>query len=92
MGAIDPTTQQPIIPAAAVQRILYQIFKNKGLPTEGIFPDFDRQAALGDLLDEGGLAPAGMPQDPMAGAPQLDGRSATAAAAIEQSNDTLGVG
>lgn len=92
MGTIDPTTQQPIIPAAAVQRILYQIFKNKGLPTEGIFPDFDRQAALGDLLDNGGLAPAGMPQDPMAGAPQLDGRSATAAAAIEQSNDTLGVG
>ena len=86
-GVIDPTTQQPIIPPTAIQRILYQLFKNKGLPTEGVFPDFDKQEAFGELLNAQGVtSPAGMPNDPTGGLPNLDGRSPDAAAAIDEAN------
>lgn len=87
VGVIDPTTQQPVVPASAVQRILYQLFKNKGLSTEGIFPDFDKQEAFGELLAGQGVAsPAGMPSDPTGELPTLDGRSPDAAAAIGDAN------
>ena len=80
VGVVDPTTQQPIVPATAVQRILYTMFKNKGLSTEGIFPDFDRQEAFGEI------AGTPMPQDPAAGVPDLQGRSPNAEAAIAAAN------
>lgn len=77
-GVIDPNTQQPIVPATAIQRVLYQLFKNKGLATDGIFPDFDRQEAVNQIL--------GAPNNPTDELPQLDGRSPDAAAAINQAN------
>lgn len=77
-GVIDPNTQQPIVPATAIQRVLYQLFKNKGLATDGIFPDFDRQEAVNQIL--------GAPNNPTNELPQLDGRSPDAAAAINQAN------
>ena len=80
VGVVDPTTQQPIVPATAVQRILYTMFKNKGLSTEGIFPDFDRQEAFGEITG------TPMPQDPAAGVPDLQGRSPNAEAAIAAAN------
>lgn len=80
VGVIDPTTQQPIVPATAVQRILYTMFKNKGLSTEGIFPDFDRQEAFGEI------AGTPMPQNPADGLPDLQGRSPNAEAAIAAAN------
>ena len=80
VGVIDPTTQKPIVPATAVQRILYTMFKNKGLSTEGIFPDFDRQEAFGELTGQP------MPQDPAGGVPDLQGRSPNAEAAIAAAN------
>lgn len=80
-GMVDPETGRPIVPAAAIQRMLYQLFKSNGLATDGIFPDFDRQDLLGDML---GNVP--MVSDPTGELPVLDGRSAPAAAAIENAN------
>jgi hypothetical protein len=52
--AVDPTTQQPYVPADAVTRVLYRLFKAKGIPTKGMFTtDYDSQDAL--------AAPAGVP-------------------------------
>lgn len=80
VGVVDPATQQPVVPITAVQRILYTMFKNKGLSTEGIFPDFDRQEAFGELTGQP------MPQDPAGGVPDLQGRSPNAEAAIAAAN------
>lgn len=80
VGVVDPTTGQPIVPATAVQRILYTMFKNKGLSTEGIFPDFDRQEAFGEITGQS------MPQNPTDSLPNLQGRSPNAEAAIEAAN------
>lgn len=93
-GVIDPTTQQSIIPPQAFQRLMYQIFKNKGIPTSGIFPDFDRDDALSEVLQGADTiapdaAPGAQPVMPDAGMPQLDGRSADAAAAIQASNGVV---
>lgn len=80
VGVVDPTTGQPIVPATAVQRILYTMFKNKGLSTEGIFPDFDRQEAFGEITGQD------MPQNPTDSLPNLQGRSPNAEAAIAAAN------
>lgn len=80
VGVVDPATQKPVVPITAVQRILYTMFKNKGLSTEGIFPDFDRQEAFGELTGQP------MPQDPAGGVPDLQGRSPNAEAAIAAAN------
>lgn len=80
VGVVDPTTGQPIVPATAVQRILYTMFKNKGLSTEGIFPDFDRQEAFGEITGQA------MPQNPTDSLPNLQGRSPNAEAAIAAAN------
>ena len=80
VGVVDPTTGQPIVPATAVQRILYTMFKNKGLSTEGIFPDFDRQEAFGEITGQS------MPQNPTDSLPNLQGRSPNAEAAIAAAN------
>lgn len=80
VGVVDPATQKPVVPITAVQRILYTMFKNKGLSTEGIFPDFDRQEAFGELTGQP------MPQNPAGGVPDLQGRSPNAEAAIAAAN------
>lgn len=80
VGVADPMTGRPIVPATAVQRILYTMFKNKGLSTEGIFPDFDRQEAFGEITGQS------MPQNPTDGLPDLQGRSPNAEAAIAAAN------
>jgi hypothetical protein len=80
VGVVDPATQQPVVPITAVQRILYTMFKNKGLSTDGIFPDFDREEAFGELTGQP------MPQDPAGGVPDLQGRSPNAEAAIAAAN------
>lgn len=80
VGVVDPPTGQPIVPATAVQRILYTMFKNKGLSTEGIFPDFDRQEAFGEITGQA------MPQNPTDSLPNLQGRSPNAEAAIAAAN------
>lgn len=80
VGTVDQTTGQPIVPATAVQRILYTMFKNKGLSTEGIFPDFDRQEAFGEITGQA------MPQNPTDSLPNLQGRSPNAEAAIAAAN------
>lgn len=91
-GTTDPATGQSVIPPLAPARLLYEIFKLKGISTTGIFPDFDAQEAmqedLGDLAP--GAAPtANMPLNDPASLPTLDGRSPDAAAAIETSNQVV---
>ena len=77
MQVIDPQTQQPIIPAKAVQLLLYQIFKSSGINTEGIFPNFEFEAAVSqDML---GL-------NPMYQGGTIDGRNANAGQAIANQN------
>lgn len=81
---VDPTTGQPFIPAAAFPRLVYQMFKAKGIPTAGVFPaDFEARAALE------GQSAGGLPQGDV---PGLDGRSQTSINSIQQSNDIMGVG
>lgn len=82
VNVIDPQTGRSIVPPSAIQRLLYQIFKNKGIPTDGIFPDFDREEAIGEMM---GGAKVRMP----AYGEQLDGRSAIAAEAITNANGVL---
>lgn len=78
---VDPVTGQPIIPSSVPLALVKQMFVAKGLKTDGIFPD-----ARGGA---GGLPAQPTPQDPTA-APELDGRSPDAAAAIAQSNNPMG--
>lgn len=74
---IDPTTGQPIIPPAAISRLLYQIFKVSGISTEGIFPDYDLQSAFTqDMLSLNPLYQGGT----------IDGRNASAGQAIAAQN------
>jgi hypothetical protein len=84
MGATDPSTGKPFIPAAAPVRILYQIFKAKGIPTAGVFPaNFESSSALQ------GEGSSGQPTPDV---PGLDGRSQVSIDSINQSNDPMGVG
>lgn len=77
MQVIDPQTQQPIIPPRAIQLLLYQIFKSSGINTEGIFPDFELEAAISQ--DIRGL-------NPMYQGGTIDGRNASAGQAIANQN------
>ena len=74
---IDPNTGQPIIPPAAIQRLLYQIFKVSGINTEGIFPDFDLQSAVTQDIQS---------LNPMYQGGTIDGRNASAGQAIANQN------
>ena len=94
LQSIVPLTQspgpdgQPLVPQQAVLRLLYSLFQARGIPTEGILPDFDGMAAgEADLQTAGAAAPeiATIPSLPSPGVP-LDGRSAAAAGAIAESN------
>lgn len=77
MGIIDPETGRPIIPVTAPLRILYQIFKDNGLSTEGIFPDFELQSAVTQDVPS---------SSPLIQGATFDGRNASAAQAIQASN------
>lgn len=74
---IDPNTGQPIIPPAAIQRLLYQIFKVSGISTEGIFPDFDLQSAVTQDIQS---------LNPLYQGGTIDGRNASAGQAIANQN------
>lgn len=81
---VDPATGETFIPAAAMPRLLFSLFKAKGIPTAGIFPaNFESSAVL-----SGDQAPGLPPPD----IPGLDGRSQTSIDSIQQSNDIMGVG
>lgn len=81
MSLVDPQTQQPIIPPTAIQRMLYYIFKNAGISTDGIFPDFDLQS---DVLQD-------VPQlSQMVSGATIDGRNPAAGQAIANSNGPMG--
>lgn len=82
VGKNDPQTNQPLVPASAVQVLLYKLFKNKGIPTDGIFPDFDKHEAFGNAI-------APQINDPTGELPRLDGRSADAAGAIAAANEGM---
>lgn len=81
MQIMDPDTQRPIVPPVALLRLLYEIFKANGVPTEGILPDFDVQSAV-----DGG-APS---VNPLFEGASFDGRNAQAAQAIADSNGLIG--
>jgi hypothetical protein len=84
---VDPVTGRPIIPSTVPLALVKQMFRAKGLKTEGIFPE-DTGGAEQMGAPEMGM-PASM-QEP-AGSVQLDNRSPDAAAAIEQSNNPMGM-
>jgi hypothetical protein len=74
---VDQTTGQPIVPPAAIQRLLYQIFKISGISTEGIFPDFDLQSAVTQDIQS---------LNPLYQGGTIDGRNASAGQAIAAQN------
>lgn len=74
---VDQTTGQPIVPLAAIQRLLYQIFKISGISTEGIFPDFDLQSAVTQDIQS---------LNPLYQGGTIDGRNASAGQAIAAQN------
>lgn len=92
LQSIVPLTQapgpngQPMIPQAAVLRLLYSLFQAKGIPTDGILPDFDSGDA--EATDAGGGVAPNPALVQQSGTPSLplDGRSAPAAQAIQNAN------
>lgn len=85
-GKNDETTGKPLIPTSAFAVLTYQLFKSKGIATEGIFPDYDLQNTLGVSESQAGGLPSAPKNDNMGGI-ALDGRSSAAASAIESSNN-----
>jgi hypothetical protein len=96
--AITTPDGQPIIPPDAPLRLLYKLFKDSGVPTQGLFPDYDLQSTLqnfgsGTANQTAGPvngAPPPLPQGKGAPSPiptaPLDGRSGAAAGAIDNMN------
>lgn len=96
--AIVNAQGQPMIPPDAPLRLLYKLFKDAGIPTEGLFPDYDLESTLAGMgvnTSQGAPQGAPPPMPPTQGAPSpiptapLDGRSGAAAATIEQMNGGL---
>ena len=81
MQIVDPNTKKPIISPEAPARLLYQMFKDIGVPTEGIFPDFDKMEAV--AIDSGGKLGS------LSGAPTLDGRSGNMQQALNTQNEAV---
>lgn len=77
VGVQDPMTGQPIVPAEAIRRLLYQIMKSSGISTEGIFPDYDLQSAMTQDVQN---------LNPMYQGGTIDGRNAGAGQAIANQN------
>ena len=89
LQSIAPLVSGGMVPQEAVLRLLYALFQSHGIDTEGILPDFDGQAAMSSDLGAGGMPGATTDGSGLTGPPggiTLDGRSANAAAAIENSN------
>lgn len=80
VGMIDPETGRPVVPPAAIQRMLYQIMKVSGISTEGIFPDFDLQSAFTQDMQS---------LNPMYQGGTIDGRNASAGQAIANQNSLI---
>lgn len=74
---IMDSSGQPLIPPEAIRRLLYQIFKSSGIDTDGIFPDYELQSAVG--TDMRGL-------NPLVQGGTIDGRNASAGEAIANQN------
>ena len=74
MLSITGADGKPVIPPEAPVRLLYEQFKALGIPTAGIFKDYDSIAAI---QSDVGTAPSIVPQ------PTLDGRSADGMAALD---------
>ena len=77
MMGIQGADGNPIIPREAPIRLLYELFKSKGIPTAGVFPDFELIDAINTA--QGSSAPGAAPASP---ASMLDGRSANAVSEI----------
>jgi hypothetical protein len=77
MQVTDPASGKTVIPAEAPVRLLYQMFKDAGISTQGIFPDYDRQAAV--VSDVRAASPGIQ-------APPLDGRAAPMRDALAAQN------
>lgn len=71
----------PIIPREAPIRLLYELFKSKGIPTAGVFPDFELLDAVNTARSSS--VPAAAPESPIS---MLDGRSSTAISEINASS------
>lgn len=80
---------QLIIPPDATARLLYEKFKLMGIPTEGIFPNYDLQSAA---ATDAGISPMDMRSQLASPEPSgmLDGRSGAAIEAINTSNGLEG--
>lgn len=77
MMNIKDATGNPVIPTTAPVRLLYELFKSKGIPTTGVFPDFELLDAIGTAVPAS--IQAAPPPNPSS---MLDGRSQTAADSI----------
>lgn len=87
MGSVTNPDGSPVIPPMAVVRLLYEQFKERGIATEGIFPDFEKQQALAEDMGAASLgAHAQAPVGEAGSVAPLDGRSAVAAQAIDEAN------
>jgi hypothetical protein len=74
MMSITDEQGNPIIPREAPIRLLYELFKSKGIPTDGVFPNFELLDAVNSVTPTSS-APGAAPESP---ASLLDGRSAAA--------------
>lgn len=74
----------PVVPQDAIPRLVYMMFKARGVPTDGMFTqDYD---TLGQLAGD-----QTAPMNNTTGGIRLDGRSPSAAAAIATANNPAGV-
>jgi len=101
MNAGQNPDGSPIIPPQAPLRLLYEMFKLKGISPAGILPDFDAQDAMMEDMGQaaaaasGGTPMGGSPLGSLGGSPlgegmstaTLDGRSPDAAMAIDAANN-----
>ena len=81
MMNIKDATGNPVIPTTAPVRLLYELFKSKGIPTAGVFPDFELLDALSTVAPASTQAAA--PANP---ASLLDGRSQVAVNSIDSAS------
>lgn len=81
VNMVDPATNQPVVPPAAIQRMLYNLMKSAGIDTEGIFPDYDLQSSVAQDMAS---------VNPMVSGATLDNRSTAARQAISDSNGPMG--
>ena len=89
MTGVTNPDGSPVIPPMAAVRLLYEQFKVRGIPTQGIFPDFDRQQAIQEDLNQVGIATTDTSAAPVGDAGStipLDGRNGAAAATIAEAN------